>query len=114
VLALNQLGCYRVTQEEPQTIIPSGRSVPMERVVGVTLKNGRDIQFDNNSNPIVRRDTIRVEVANQLLTIPVSDVQRVWVLSINKTPTVFVVLGFVVLALFLATVIAFQSLDFGP
>jgi hypothetical protein len=108
------VGCYRVTQEEPQTIIPSGGSVPMERVVGVTLKDGRDIQFDRNSHPIVLRDTLKVDVANQLLTIPVSDVQRVWVLSVNKTPTVFVVLGAVVIALFIASLIAFQSMDFGP
>jgi len=113
VLALNQVSCYRITREEPRTIIPNGGSDPMERVVGVTLKDGRDIQFDRNSHPIVRRDTIMVDVGKQPLTIPVSDVQRVWVLSVSKTPTVLVVLGAVVIALFIASLIAFQSIDFG-
>ena len=83
----------------------------MERVVGVTLKDGRDIQFDRNSHPIVLRDTLKVDVANQLLTIPVSDVQRVWVLSVNKTPTVFAVLGALILVLAVATL---ATLQIGP
>jgi len=44
MLALNTVACTHVRQVEAQTIIqPSGGSVPMEKIVGVTLKDGRHI-----------------------------------------------------------------------
>jgi hypothetical protein len=87
-------------------IQPSGGSVPTEKIVGVTLKDGRDIRFDKNSRPVVRGDTLQAEVGKQPLAIPVSDVQRAWVQSINRTRTTFLVIGVtvVVLAIFAAVV----------
>ena len=90
----------------------------MEKIVGVTLKDGRDIRFDKNSRPVVRGDSLQAEVGKQPLAIPVSDLQRVWVQSINKTRTTILVIGVtvVVLAVFAAVVAASivgQALDEG-
>ena len=111
LLALNQAACTHIRQEDPQTVIqPGGKGVPMERIVGVTLKDGRDIQFDINSLPVVRGDSLKAEVGNQPLTIAVSDVQRVWVVSANRTGTDLLVFGALVVALaVVATIAAFHE-----
>lgn len=44
LLALNAVGCHQVNQREAQTVLQSGTSADtMKKVVGVTLKDGRDI-----------------------------------------------------------------------
>lgn len=119
LLALNMVECSSIRREEPQTVIqPSGGSVKMEKIVGVTLKDGRDIRFDKNSRPVVRGDSLQAEVGKQPLAIPVSDLQRVWVQSVDKTRTTILVIGVtvVVLAVFAAVVAASivgQALDEG-
>jgi hypothetical protein len=100
LLALNTVACTHITQIDAQGIIqPSGGSVPAEKIVGVTLKDGRDIRFDKNSRPVVRGDSLQAEVGKQPLAIPVSDVQRAWVQSINKPRTTFLVIGVTVVLL---------------
>jgi hypothetical protein len=101
LLALNTVACAHIEREDAQTVIqPSGVSVPMEKIVGVTLKGGREIRFDNNSRPVVRGDTLQAEVARQPLPIPVSDLQQVWIQSISKTrTTILVVLGVLVIGI---------------
>jgi hypothetical protein len=109
LLALNVVECTHIKLEEAQTVIqPSGGSVKMEKIVGVTLKDGRDIRFDKNSRPVVRGDSLQAEVGKQPLAIPVSDLQRVWVQSVDKTRTTLLVIGVtvVVLAVFAAVVTA--------
>jgi len=109
LLALNVVECAHIQREEPQTVIqPGGGDVKMKNIVGVTLKDGRDIRFDKNSRSVVSGDSLRAEVGKQPLTIPVSDLQRVWVQSVDKTRTTLLVIGVtvVVLAVFAAVVAA--------
>ena len=115
LLALNVVECTYIKLEEAQTVIqPSGGSVKMEKIVGVPLKDGRDIRFDKNSRPVVRGDSLQAEVGKQPLAIPVSDLQRVWVQSINKTRTTILVIGVTVVVLAVAAASAVgQALDEG-
>ena len=90
LLTLNMVmvACTHVKREEAQTAIqPVGSNVKMEKIVGVTLKDGRDIRFDRNSYPVLRGDTLLAFVGRQSLPIPVSDLQQVWVRSISPTRT---------------------------
>jgi hypothetical protein len=101
LLALNMVACAHIEREEAQTALqPSGGSVPMEKIVGVTLKGGRDIRFDSNSRPVVRGDSLQAQVGRQPLAIPVSDLQQVWVQSISKTRTaLLVIVGVIVVGM---------------
>jgi len=88
LLALNMVACTHIKREEAQTVIqPVGSNVKMEKIVGVTLKDGRDIRFDSYSPPVLHGDTLRAIVRRQPLVIPVSDLQQVWVQSISATRT---------------------------
>jgi hypothetical protein len=98
LLAQNLVACYHIAQE-PRTIIPSGGVPPMEKLVGVTLNDGRVIRFDKNSRPVLSTDSLQVEVANRPLAIPMSDVQRLWIRSISSTRTTLLVGGVTLAAL---------------
>jgi hypothetical protein len=112
LLALNAVECTYINREEVPTVIqPGGGTVAMEKIVGVTLKDGRDIRFDKNSRPVVRGDSLQAEVGKQPLAIPVSDLQRVWVQSRSRTGTTLMVIGVTVIALVVA---AAASLGSGP
>jgi hypothetical protein len=112
LLVLNVVECTHIRREEPQTVIqPGGGSVTMEKIVGVTLKDGRDIRFDKNSRPVVRGDSLQAEVGKQPLAIPVSDVQRVWVQSTSRTGTTLLVIGITLIVLAVA---AAASVASGP
>ena len=90
MLTLNMVmvACTHIKREEAQTAIqPVGSNVKMERIVGVTLKDGRDIRFDRNSYPVLRGDTLHALVGRRSLPIPVSDLRQVWVQSISPTRT---------------------------
>ena len=101
LLALNTLACAHIEREEAQTVIrPNGGSAPMQKIVGVTLKDGRDIRFDRNSRAVVRGDSIQGEVGHQSLAVPLSDVQQVWVQSISKTrTTILAIVGVLVVGI---------------
>ena len=110
LLALNVVGCAHIQREEPQTVIqPGGGSVTMDKIVGVTLKDGRDIRFDKNSRPVLRGDSLQAEVGKQPLTIPVSDLQQVWVQSTSRTGTILLVIGLTVIVLVVAAAASFSS-----
>jgi len=110
LLALNVVSCTHIKREEAQTVIqPGGGFVTMEKIVGVTLKDGRDIRFDENSRSFVSGDTLQAQVGKQPLAIPVSDLQRVWVQSISKTRTTLLVIGLTVGVLAVAGMIAAAS-----
>jgi hypothetical protein len=113
LLAQNLVACHHITHEEPQTLIrPGGEGVPMEKVVGVTLKDGRDIRFDKNSRPVVRGDSLRAEFGNQPVTIPVSDVKQILVRSISTPRTTFLVVGLTAATLYVLMAIAVsQAVD---
>ena len=100
LLAMNVLGCTYIKREDALAVIrPGGVSATTAKIIGVTLKDGRDIRFDSNSRPAIRGDSLRAEVNKQPLAIPVSDLQRVWMPSISRTRTTFLVLGLTVLVL---------------
>ena len=87
-LVMVMVACTHIKREEAQTAIqPAGSNVKMERIVGVTLKDGRDIRFDRNSYPVLRGDTLLALVGRRSLPIPVSDLQQVWVRLISSTRT---------------------------
>jgi hypothetical protein len=49
-----------------------------ERIVGITTKQGEDVQFDP-PGAMVNRDAIEAKVKNASYTIAIQDVQRLWV-----------------------------------
>ena len=109
LLALD-VGCVHIRQEEAATAIqPGAVSAPMEKIVGVTLKDGRDIRFDQKSRPFLRGDSLQAEVGKRPLGIPVSDLQRVWVQSTDKTRTASMVIGVTALVLVVAAAASFAS-----
>jgi hypothetical protein len=111
LLALNMISCTHVKREEAQTVIqPVGSNVKMQNLVGVTLKDGRDIRFDRNSYPVLRGDTLLALVGRQSLPIPVSDLQLVWVRSISPTRTT--ILGIVVVTI-VGMIASLASTDLG-
>ena len=110
LLALNMVACTHIKRQEAQTVIqPGGGDVTMENVVGVTLKDGRDIRFDQKSRAFVRGDTLQAQVGKQPLAIPGSDLQRVWVQSTSKTKTTLLVIGITVVVLVVAAAASFAS-----
>lgn len=110
LLALNVIACAHIKREEAQTVIRPGEGiVTMEKIVGVTLKDGRDIRFDNNSRPVLRGDSLQAEVGKQPLAISVSDLQRVWVQSTSKAKTTLMVIGLTVVVLVVAAAASFAS-----
>lgn len=100
LLALSLVQCTTIKREPAQTVIqPGAGDVTLKDVVGVTLKDGRGLRFDEKSRVVVRADTVQAQVGNQPLAIPVSDVQQVWVQSVDNTKTSFVVTGILLAAL---------------
>ena len=94
LLTLNLVGCTHIERKDPQTVTPPGAGeATMKEVVGVTLKNGRDIRFDERTRGTVRGDTVYAQVDGQPLSTPVSDVQRVWVRSVDGNRTTLMVIG---------------------
>lgn len=99
LLALNVVACTHIKRQEAQTVIqPGGGDVTKKNIVGVTLRDGRGIRFDEKSRAILRGDTLQAQVGQQPLAIPVSDLQQVWVQSVDNTRTSFLVLGILVAA----------------
>ncbi len=113
LLALNAVGCHQVNQREAQTVLQSGTSADtLKKVVGVTLKDGRDIRFDAKTRVFVRGDTLQAQVEKQAVGIPVADVQRLWVDSLNTTKTSWLVLGILVAAFFAIGALAASQMSY--
>jgi hypothetical protein len=113
LLAPNMVACAHVKRVEPQTVIqPNGESADAKKIVGVTLKDGRDIQFDRGSRTVVRADSLHAQVGRQPLAIPTSDLQQVWLQSVNSTRTTLLVIGLVLVTLgVLMSIAVGQALD---
>ena len=113
LLALNAVGCHQINQREAQTVLQSGTSADtMKKVVGVTLKDGRDIRFDARTRAFVRGDTLQAQVEKQPVGIPVSDVQRLWVDSVNSTKTSWLILGILVATFFAIGALAASQMSY--
>jgi hypothetical protein len=114
LLALNAVGCHQVNQRDAATVLQSSASADtLKKVVGVTLKDGRDIRFDAKTRAFVRGDTLQGQVEKQPVAIPVSDVQRLWVDSVNSTKTSWLVLGILVAAFFAIGALAASQMEYG-
>ena len=115
LLALNIVDCHQITQQEARTVIPAdGTTVRTDRIRGVTLNDGRQIQFDKNPQAYVLRDSLRANANGQPTAIAVSDVQRVWLESIDKGRTTLLVIGTTVGAFALLLAIAIATKESCP
>ena len=112
-IAVLAVQCTHIKQEEAQTVLQSNAGkVTMKKVVGVTLKDGRDIRFDAKSLAFVRGDTLQAQVDKQQLGIPVADLQRLWVESVDNTRTSWLVLGILVAAFFAIGALAASQMSY--
>jgi hypothetical protein len=112
-LALIAVQCTRIKQQEAQTVLRSSTGeVAMKKVVGVTLNDGRDIRFDAKSRSFVRGDSLQAQVGGERLAIPVSDVQRLWVQSVDNTRTSWLVLTILVAAFFAIGALAASQMSY--
>ena len=94
LLVFNMIACKTVKRQEAETILRQGGQGPTtEKIVGATLKDGREFRFDDMPRPFVRADTLRAAVAKQPREIPVADLQRVWVQSVSKGRTTLAGIG---------------------
>jgi hypothetical protein len=115
LLALNVVDCHGITQQETRKVIPAdGATVATERIRGVTMNDGSQFQFDKNPQALVLRDTLRANVQGQPKVIPVSDVQRVWLESIDKGRTTLLVIGTTVGAFAVLLAIAIATKESCP
>jgi hypothetical protein len=113
LLALNAIGCHQINQREADPVLQSSASADtLKKVVGVTLKDGREIRFDAKSRAFVSGDTLQAQVEKQAVGIPVSDVQRLWVDSLNTTKTSWLVLGILVAAYFAVGALAASQMSY--
>ena len=97
LLALNLVQCTYVKPQEAQTIAQSTkRDETMKKVVGVTLKDGSDIRFDPGTRASLRGTPLQAQVAQQPVAFPVSNLQQVWIKSVDGNRTTLLVIVLVV------------------
>jgi hypothetical protein len=100
LLAMNLVECTYVKPHEAQTIAQSPkRDETMKKVVGVTLKDGSDIRFDPGTRASLRGDTLQAQVAQQPVAFPVSNLQQVWIKSVDGDRTTLLVIVLIVVGL---------------
>src|SRR5688572_9071213 len=87
-------GCTTTRHLDPPTVIARDGGTGRNRIVGATLKDGREMRFDASSSTRVTADTLRTSVAKQATLIPLADLHAVWVKSTDarKTTLLLVVL----------------------
>jgi hypothetical protein len=113
LLALNAVECTYVKPQEAQTIVqPGAQDATMKKIVGVTLKDGRDVRFDVGTHASLRSDTLQAQVEQQPVKFPVSDLQQVWIKSVDGDRTTLLVIGLVVVALVALAGIAGASMSY--
>jgi len=94
VLTLDVISCHHVVQTDPAaTLSPSAEGPTGERVVGVTLNDGREIRFDPGTSSYVLNDSLFSLVNTQPYGVPISEVQRVWLEKIDPVRTTLLVIG---------------------
>ncbi|MFL5483806.1 MAG: hypothetical protein ACJ8AK_16625 [Gemmatimonadaceae bacterium] len=115
LLAADVSGCHRVTKQSPDIVAASGKGIaPNEHMSGVTLNDGTEYKFDKSPAAFVRGDTIHANVGKQPLGFALSNVQRVWVESLDKGRTSLMVLGVTVGVLGTLVAIAIASKESCP
>ena len=112
LLALNLVQCTYVKPQEAQTIVRSGGQDAMKKVVGVTLKDGRDIRFDAGTRASLRGDTLQAQVEKQPVAFPVSDLQQVWIKSVDGDRTTLLVIVLVVAGFFALGALAASQMSY--
>ncbi|HEY8830933.1 MAG TPA: hypothetical protein VIM21_00360 [Gemmatimonadaceae bacterium] len=114
LLAMNLVDCHTVTKKEAAAVIPRPDSSRTENIVGVTLKDGSEIKFDDKPRATYDADTLRAYAGKQPQAIPVSNLQRVWVKTTDKGRTTLLVLGLSVGAFATLLAIAIASKESCP
>ena len=113
LLALNVVQCTYIKPQEAQTIVQSGkRDDAMKKVVGVTLKDGREIRFDEGTRASLRGDTLQAQVGKQPVEFPVSDLQQVLIKSVDGDRTTLLVIGMIVVAFFALGALAASQMSY--
>jgi hypothetical protein len=113
LLALNAVQCVYVKPQEAQTIVqPAGQDATMKKVVGVTLKDGRDIRFDAGTHASLRSDTLRAQVDKQPVQFPVSDLQQVWIKAVDGDRTTLLVIVLLVAGFFALGALAASDMSY--
>lgn len=106
LLVLDLGGCYSVKQREPAAVFPPASSGSVrQRVIGVTLRDGREVRFDERVQAVVRNDSLHTFINRQPYGVPVTDIQRVWVETLNPGRTTLAVIGITVGVLVVAAAI---------
>ena len=117
LVAFDVAGCVArsVSRHEPEEIRPPGTAEPVEEViVGVTMRDGREIQFDRRPRATVVGDTIRAQVNAAPFAVAFSDVQRVWISRVDAVRSALGTVGIVVGVAAVAAVIAIATKESCP
>ena len=94
LLAFQVTACHRQARRETASVIKPGVDGAIrERVRGVTLRSGEAVRFDARSRTFVRQDTLWSTASGREYAVPVADVQRVWIESIDPVRTTLAVIG---------------------
>jgi hypothetical protein len=95
ILALDAVSCHRVVEREAASGIATraDSTTTVERVVGVTLTDGRDVGFDRGTPSTVVHDSLFSMVDGAPYGVPISDIQRLWLEKIDPMRTTLLVIG---------------------
>ena len=99
LLGVDIAGCVTrsVARREPEAIAPASPDAPVkEWIVGVTMRDGREIPFDRRPRATVVADTIHAMVDGAPFAVAFSDVQRVWVARVDAVRTALGTVGVIV------------------
>ena len=94
VLAFDVVSCHHVVQKAPTPdVLANEDGTTKERIVGVTLYDGRAVRFDPGTPSRIANDSLFSLVAGQPFGVAVSDVQRLWLEKIDPLATTILVIG---------------------
>jgi hypothetical protein len=95
VLAFDVVSCHHVVPRESEHTIrtKADSTTTAERVVGVTLNDGREVRFDPATPSTFVHDSLFSIVSGQPYGVPMSDVQRIWIEQVDPLRTTLFVIG---------------------
>lgn len=94
-LLLVVLSCYNRHFVTVDAVRANGIS-DGDHVVAVTLIDGRQVNFDGSSRPVLIGDTLRGQVNATTIGFPADSIQRVWFKTLDPVRTTLAVLGTVI------------------
>ncbi len=100
LLWLNGCTVRKVTQVDADKAAPS----PVEHIIGITTKSGEAVSFDPPGG-IITQNTITAKVKKAPYSIPVADVQRVWIERRETSTARTIGLGVAIAAAALALIV---------